>query len=639
MSQLNSLSVNQSDKAQSGSQADPRISYHIAPINLSEHIFAVDMMIVLPHEEAKSSLTLRLPAWIPGSYMIRDFARNIIEVSCSESNISILKKDKQTWELTHKQGNNIQQVLISYRVFAFDLSVRSAYLNHEYGFFNGTSMCLNVKGFEKLPHYVQLAFDQCNVDIHHWDCVTAMPISKNALNEFDNKLTQYCNPDYDTLIDHPVLLGELCKKQFVQSGVTFHVVFTGKETMDLSRICEDLKPICEHHIQLFGESPVDEYYFMTLLCERGFGGLEHKGSTVLQFSRFELPFPNESFQDASTASKQKAKLPEGYQQFLSLCSHELFHTWHVKRIKPKMMVMPDLSQESYTPQLWIYEGFTSLYDDLTLARTGIIDPQQYCEILGQNFTRLMRNPGRHLQSISESSFDAWTRFYKQDANSINHIVSYYLKGAIVALALDITIRQQTQNTHSLDDVMRVLWHEYGKEEIGTLDSVIDTICAEKLGINISSFLHVAVNTTMDLPFSSMINSIGLSLHMRTRSSNTDKGGKAAETALKHDIGASFTQEPLGLRVNQVLAGSAAAKAGIQLNDVIIACDKFKADIGLLYRQLNAKAESDCILLHLMRDHQLIELPLVLEAGVMDTCYLSIDDSARFEQWLGIKRHE
>ncbi|WP_371193276.1 M61 family metallopeptidase [Glaciecola sp. SC05] len=595
------------------------ISYQVTPANLSEHIFEVKMNITLAEESALTSLSLTLPAWIPGSYMIRDFARNIVQIECDSDEQVLEKLDKQSWQVSSKNGSPITECEIMYRVFAFDLSVRSAYINHEYAFFNGTSALLNVVGYDALPHYLQILPGPKTAN---WDIVTAMPIAKHTHHLLKPDQTVYRSENYAELIDHPVLLGQLSKASFEVDGVVFHVVFTGPQTMDLPRICEDLKPICRHHIALFGECPVDEYWFMTLLCDKGFGGLEHKSSTVLQFSRFDLPMLGDP--------EQKS---DNYQQFLSLCSHELFHTWHVKRIKPRVMVNPDLRQETYTPQLWIYEGFTSLYDDLTLARTGIISASEYCRILGESFTRLMRNPGRHLQSIADSSFDAWTRFYKQDASSVNHIVSYYLKGSIVALALDITIRQQTHDKHSLDDVMRHLWQQYGKDESGTLDDVIGDICEQQFGIDIRSFLHVAVASTMDLPLSSMVNSIGLKINMRACESNADKGGKPASHVLSRDIGATFVEETLGLKVVQVLSGGAAALSGVQLNDIIVACGRYKTNITHFSRCLNNTPINSTMVLHILRDNQLIEVLFVAQEAQLNTCYLTIEDESKFTQWL------
>ena len=599
----------------------PYISYQVSAVNLSEHLFEVSLQAELPPSSSSQSLTLSLPAWIPGSYMIRDFARNIIQINSLDNAHSLTKTDKQTWELTHTNGETIRSLALSYRVFAFDLSVRSAFINHEYAFFNGTSTLLNIQDYDDLPHYLQLVHTD---DTHSWHVETAMPKAVKAPPHFNHDYPVYVSDSYDILIDHPVLMGELTKQSFEVDGVTFHVIFTGQQTMDLARICEDLKPICQHHIKLFGECPIKEYWFMTLLCDNGFGGLEHKASTVLQYSRFDLPMVGET--------QEKS---ENYQQFLSLCSHELFHTWHVKRIRPQVMLKPDLSQECYTPQLWIYEGFTSLYDDLTLARSGVISPLEYCQILGQSITRLMRNPGRHLQSISESSFDAWTRFYKQDASSVNHIVSYYLKGSIVALALDITIRQQSQNRFSLDDVMRELWQRFGKDESGTPDDVIGDICEQSLGIDVRSFLHVATSSTMDLPLSSLLQSIGLQLNMRPRESLVDKGGKPAKTTLTRDIGASFSEESFGLKVTQVLASSSASQAGLQLNDHIVAVNRYKAGLTALSRHLAATEIGSSLTLHVMRDNQLLELELLAQAPQLDTCFCTIENETIFARWLGI----
>ena len=229
--------------------------------------------------------------------------------------------------------------------------------------------------------------------------------------------------NYDELIDHPIYVGIADTHSFEVDGITFTLLFSGNNNIDYERIANDLTPICKHHLDLFGApQPINNYLFMTLLADNGFGGLEHKYSTALLYPRFDLPHVGE-----------REKKTDSYITFLSLCSHEFFHTWHVKRIKPSVMVKPDLSQETYTNQLWIYEGFTSFYDDVTLARAGVIEPQKYLDIVAQNVSRLLQNAGRFKQSAAESSFDAWTKFYKQDASATNNIVSYYTREALSPL--------------------------------------------------------------------------------------------------------------------------------------------------------------------------------------------------------------
>ncbi|GLR70341.1 M61 family metallopeptidase [Agaribacter marinus] len=590
------------------------VKYKVSPTSLAEHIFSVSLSI---SANELRSLTLSLPAWIPGSYMIRDFARNILDISCTNEKVHITPIDKQTWHVSNKSDIALGDIQINYHVFAFDLSVRSAYINDEYAFFNGTSVFLKVHEFENNKHIVTID----KTDTMPWaEIVTSMPCDDTS-SPSDNLRVFSCD-NYCSVIDHPVLIGKCTRKSFDVDGVTFHLVFTGEHDLNMSRMCNDLAPICRHHMQLFGDMPVDEYWFITLLCKDGFGGLEHSASTILQYAVSALPKSNE-----------QQGMDDGYRDFLSLCSHELFHLWHVKRNKPDVYVQPDLSQEVYSPQLWIYEGFTSLYDDLTLARTGIISPEGYCQILGQNITRLLRNPGRHKQSVAESSFYAWTKFYKQDASSVNHIVSYYLKGGIVALALDIRIRELSKNTCNLDTVMQEIWKQYGAKDIGTPNTLIHDICRDSLDMDIAPFLDTAVETTMDLPLSQLLNALGLHLHLRARSGNDDKGGKPAEIEIARDFGALSKDQPVGTMITQVLEGRAACDAGLQLQDNLIAINNVEVNSKNLGRELNAlHIGSECDLC-VLRDGRLLHLKMPVREAIKDTCYITIDDADTFKKWL------
>ncbi|MFC3120091.1 M61 family metallopeptidase [Agaribacter flavus] len=598
------------------------IKYRITPLSISEHLFAVSMVVSAGD---RHTVTLSLPSWIPGSYMIRDFAKNLIGLNCANKEVIVTQLDKQTWRVQQSRGLPLGDIQLDYQVFAFDLSVRAAYINDEYAFFNGTSVFLKVVEFEHTEHHV------C-VDKSHlksWEklanaieIITSMPCVDNSNTTAQTR--HFLCSDYLTMVDHPVVIGQFTRASFELDGVTFHAVFTGNHKLNLARICKDLQPICKHHISLFSEIPVSEYWFITLLCKNGFGGLEHTASTILQYAYDALPKPNEN-----------DGMEEGYRDFLSLCSHELFHTWHVKRNKPDVYLSPDLSQEVYSPQLWIYEGFTSLYDDLTLARTGLITPEEYCKIVGQNITRLLRNPGRHKQSIEESSFNAWTKFYKQDANSVNHIVSYYLKGGIAALAIDIKIRQLSQQQYNLDHVMQAIWNQFGSKNIGTPDEVIKTICQDTLGLDLSAFIDLTSKTTQDLPLSELLQTIGLSMHLRSRTGNDDKGGIESSGESTRDFGALLNDQTIGCKVTQILDGRAASLAGLQLNDHIIALNGLEVNAKSLMRELNTMDVGTEAQIHILRDGRLLCLSLPVIEAEKDTCYLSINDQSMFAKWLGI----
>lgn len=599
----------------STSTVNAAIEYQIKVINAAQHLFEINMSVSLPRNKTNddTSVIVALPAWIPGSYMIRDFSRNLHSLRVIDSNVSIVQIDKQQWKVSAVDQNEHTQFTLSYLIYAYDLSVRSAFINDEYAFFNGTSVFLSVKGFEYLQHEVTICEDQ---DTLLPNIATALPISGSQNRCFNA-------PNYFELIDHPVIIGKFDDYCFDVMGHRFHLVFTGQHPFDFPRMERDLTLIIEHHIALFGEFPCQEYWFMTLVCDQGFGGLEHLNSTVLQYSRFDLPLMGEP----DLISKE-------YQQFLSLCSHELFHTWHVKRIKPHIMHQPNLLEEVYTPQLWIYEGFTSLYDDLSLVRTKLITPLQYTQILSEVITRLIRNPGRLKQTASMSSFEAWNKFYKQDAGSVNHIVSYYNKGAIIALCLDITLRQQSNNTVSLDNIMSLLWQRYGSKDIGTHDDVIMTLCKDEFNIDLSSFLHLATLSTMDLPLPSLLQFIGLDANFRASHHFKDKGGESTLHA-KYDVGAIFTNIDRCLKVVSLQDNRAASAAGLQIGDTIVAFDKWQCDEKRFMQLLNQSRQGDTLAIDVMRDGRLITLSFEVLIAVPDTCEISIRDVSTFEKWIGI----
>lgn len=599
------------------SPSDAAIEYKIKVKNATEHLFEVSMLVTLPEnrQTENTSVIVALPAWIPGSYMIRDFSRNLHDLQATDSNVSISQIDKQQWKVSATSQAELTQFSLTYLIYAFDLSVRSAFINDEYAFFNGTSVFLCVKGFETLEHKVVVCDDQ---DTLINRIATALPVSPTNKRYFSTS-------DYFELIDHPVLIGKFEDYCFDVRGHRFHLVFTGEHSFDFPRMKKDLTPIIEHHIDLFGAFPCQDYWFITLVCEQGFGGLEHLASTVLQYSRFDLP----TIGDAQDMSKE-------YQQFLSLCSHELFHTWHVKRIKPLVMHQPNLFEEVYTPQLWIYEGFTSFYDDLSLARTQLITPLQYVQILNESITRLIRNPGRLKQSASLSSFEAWNKFYKQDAGSLNHIVSYYNKGAIIALCLDITLRQQSNNTVCLDHVMTLLWQRYGSKNVGTLDDVILTLCKKEFDIDVTSFLHLATLTTIDLPIPSLLQFIGLTVNFRACQDFKDKGGEST-LAAKHDLGAVFTTTDKNLKVVSIQESRAASLAGLQIGDTIVAFNKWQCDEKRFMQVLNQSRQGDILPIDVMRDGRLTTISFEVKPVVLDTCEISISDVSTFETWLGISK--
>ena len=597
------------------------LHYTLTIENWRAHQFTVTLDIP---EHSKNTLELSLPSWIPGSYMVRDFAKSIIDINVTTgansknehlTMLPIVKLDKQTWRV-ETQG---KPCTIRYSVYANDLSIRSAFMNDQYAFINGTSAFLNVSEFENARCELDIKLNENDPEITDWKAYTSMPTRADSAS---SSKWHFVAQSYDEFIDHPIYVGIADTHCFDVDGVSFTLLFSGNNNIDYERIAKDLTPICKHHLDLFGAPrAIDNYLFMTLLADNGFGGLEHKYSTALLYPRFDLPLVGES-----------GKKTDSYITFLSLCSHEFFHTWHVKRIKPSVMVKPDLSQETYTNQLWIYEGFTSFYDDVTLARTGVIEPQKYLDIVAQNVSRLLQNAGRLKQTAAESSFDAWTKFYKQDASATNNIVSYYTKGGIIALGLDLLLRRESDNKVSLDMLMQLLWQNYGIEEKGTPDNVIQDLCKTHFDIDVSAYLDQVVYGTNDVELATLVSEMGVEYRIRPRVSSDDKGGITSQPAIINQLGATLKPASFGLTVVQVFEGLAAMDAGILLNDVIIALDGHIVNVQKFQRLLD-NAQASTVEITLIRDGRLLTLPLNVVKARTDMAFFTITDQQKLSKWL------
>ncbi|MFT7518414.1 MAG: putative metalloprotease with PDZ domain, partial [Kiritimatiellia bacterium] len=382
--------------------------------------------------------------------------------------------------------------------------------------------------------------------------------------------------------------------------------------------CRDLKVICEGHLDLLGAPPeMDRYLFQLMVVGSGYGGLEHRASTSLICGRADLPRVGQD------------KISAGYRTLLALSSHEYFHTWNVKRIKPAVFLPYDLSKETNTTLLWAFEGITSYYEPLGLIRTKVIEPDVYLELVGRRLSDVTRRPGRYKQSVADSSFDAWTKFYKQDENSSNAIVSYYSKGAMVALALDLTIRRDTDGARSLDDVMRALWERYGKPGIGVPESGVEDVATETSGLDLRDFFDNAVRGTGDIELTDLLQTFGVRLSMRPREGAKDRGGKPGSTSLE----TAMARGHLGVlvrantaTVQSVIDDGPAMRAGLSAGDVLIAMNDIKVGTDVLDRvaELNP---GTTVQIHAFRRDQLMRFDVQLSAPPCDTVALSIDPDA------------
>lgn len=604
----------------------PPIRYTITDIDIAKHLFCVCLSI--PSASAVGHI-LSLPAWIPGSYMIRDFAKHITQLSAQTQTgepLDITAIDKQRWRVAPHAG----AIAVQYQVYALDLSVRSAYLDSEFGFANGTSLFLEV------DHQTHSPGDGIEVVIKlpqskpNWQLATAMSPMPDSPDAGESPRRFYCR-DYADLIEHPLLLGELVTASFTLAEITFELVFVGHHSasnasLDTSRMAADVAKIAQHHLNLFDSpAPMSRYVFLTMLTESDFGGLEHTASTALMYSRDKLPSHGE-----------KQIMSKGYRGFLSLCSHELLHTWHVKRTKPAAFIAPDLSREIHTEQLWIYEGFTSYYDDFSLRRTGLISHNSYLELLAQNLTKLRRCKGRLMQTVTASSWFAWTKFYQQDENAANAIVSYYTKGSIIALCLDLKLRLDSDQRHSLDTVMGELWRRYGQLGIGTQADVIGEI-VQALGYDYQAFLHHALYTTEELPVAELLQQFGVKLHYRPRCNQKDPGGTALPPELPtpvHEFGAQFKSAEIGVGITHVSHDSPAEQALLTKGDQLLAINAQQVTASNLSNILDKLPLGTSAEVHYFRRGKLHQSTMPIQAAPLDTVYLTITDPEACQRWLG-----
>ena len=534
------------------------IRYAIVPKHPAAHVFEVTLTVAEPDP---SGQRFTLPTWIPGSYLVREFARNIVTLAAFNEagrKVRIEKTDKQTWQAAPVKAGALA---LRYEVYAWDLSVRTAHLDDTVGFFNGTSVFLLPLGYEDAACIVDIQ-KPAGAPYRDWRVATALPEARGTKRY---GFGEYRAQNYDELVDHPVTLGQFALATFKAHGVPHDIVIAGRTVqLDMARLAADLKRICETQIAFFEprtkKAPVDRYVFMTQVVSDGYGGLEHRASTALICNRTDLPVVGQP--EAS----------EGYRTYLGLCSHEYFHTWNVKRIKPAAFVPYDLSQENYTSLLWLFEGFTSYYDDLMLVRSGAITEADYFTLVGKTLGSVLRGSGRLKQSVAESSFDAWIKYYRQDENAPNAIVSYYQKGSLVALAFDLAIRASTDHRKSLDDVMRLLWQRFGKhfysgKMTGVGEDEVAALIAEATGVELGALFQEAVHGTRDLPLDALFEPFGVILAPQAGAANgsNGKGGKPSLGVRVRAAGADCT-------LAAVHDGGAAQKAGLSAGDVLIAID-------------------------------------------------------------------
>jgi len=582
----------------------PTLRYRIEPVDPAAHLFEVRLTVANPAPEGQA---FSMPAWIPGSYMIRDYARNVVAIRAESDglDVALTKLDKSSWRA---EPVNRPLTLIA-RIYAYDLSVRGAHLDTTHAYFNGPCVFFSVEGQDDAPCELEILPPDESVTTG-WRVATSM--RRKGAEEYG--FGTYEARDYAELTDHPVEIGHLAIGEFEVNGIPHGIAIRGRIRVDMGRLCHDLQPLCEQHVSLLGApGDMDRYLFLLHAPGSGYGGLEHRWSSSLVCARDSLPARGDDLVD------------DAYRTFLGLVSHEYFHSWNVKRMKPEAFTPYDLSTESYTGLLWVFEGITSYYDDLALVRSGLINESSYLELLGHTITRVLRGSGRLHQSVAESSFDAWTKFYKQDANATNAIVSYYTKGSLIALALDLKLRTETDGRVSLDDVIKRCWKRWGESGIGMPEDGFEAIASEVSGIDLGDFFDATVRGTGELPLEQLLQTHGIEYHLCASRGDGDKGGKKSPESKERKVwlGANILDTNNTPVFSSVANGGPAEKAGIAPGDQAVALGGLQVTSANVERRLRACHEGDELELLVFRGDELVTTTIRIEAAPTDTCYLEL----------------
>ena len=534
------------------------VSYQIEALDLHAHLFSVKLTVARPAALQK----LSLPVWIPGSYLVREFAKHLQNLQAFQPGatglqpVCAVQTDKSSWQLACQSD---QPQVVSYQVYALDNSVRTAWLDAERGFFNGTSLCLRVEGQENAAHALVLPAPPAD-RAPGWQAATALTAKDVDAHGFG----RYEAVNYDTLVDCPVVMGNFWSGSFSACGIAHRfVVSSAAPSFDGARLLADTQKIVEAQIQFWhpdlaaNPPPFNHYLFMLHAVGEGYGGLEHANSTALICNRADLP------RLPASGVESTANTPEGYTTLCGLISHEFFHTWNVKRLRPAEFAPHRYDRENYTELLWFFEGFTSYYDDLILRRAGLLDNTVYLKLLSKTINQVDQTPGQQVQSLAESSFDAWVKYYRPDANTPNATVSYYSKGALVALCLDLTLRLESrEHSHlqgadsidspaTLDEVMRALWMRCngGPMEESDLLAVLQAVGGRSFAVEITAWVH----GREPLPLAALLAAHGVA-------SQEDPSQWAQQLGLR-------VQEKNGtITIKNVLRGGAAEIAGFAPGD-------------------------------------------------------------------------
>ncbi len=554
--------------SQQQGESAPIITYRVAMPHPESHLFEV---VLLVQGYSLPVLDLKLPVWTPGSYLVREYAKHLQDFSAKAGENTLLwrKIAKNHWQVETANLDN-QTIEIRYRIFANELSVRTNHLDATHGYFNGAAIFFRIPRLDTQPMQIAIAPQT------DWQVTTPLPAVAGQINT-------YIAADFDTLVDSPFEIGKQQIYQFEALGKAHELaIWGGKSNIDPEKVIADTQKIIEVEAKIFGGLPYDRYLFLLHLSTQGNGGLEHKYACSLNYPRF-------GFRNV-----------DKYNRFMQLVAHEFFHLWNVKRIRPKALEVFDYDRENYTPSLWFSEGTTSYYDLTIPLRAGIYDIKTFLQNLGKEITRYELTPGRWVQPVSESSLDAWIKLYRPEANSNNSQISYYLKGEMVSLLLDLLIREKHDNQKSLDDVMLKMWQQFGQEEIGFTPQQLQEVITSVADINLTDFFAKYVDGTEELPFNQYLEPFGLQIA-------SDDGEPTPYLGIK--VASEHGREVIKF----VETSTPAHAAGIDPGDELLAIDGIRVTAAGISDRLQDYQGGDTIEVTVFHQEQLRQYQVTLEA--------------------------
>ncbi len=600
---LSGASAQVSDQRSRAVPADaPEISYTVSMPRPHTHLFEVEARLRY-RADAPAALDLLMPVWTPGSYLVREFERHVQGFDARGGGgrtLNWTKANKNTWRV---ETTGAREVRVRYSVYANELSVRTADLNDRHAFWNNANLLTYPDGLLGAPSTLKVE------PFGDWQIATGLPAVPGAPNTFRAE-------DFDVLYDSPFLVSNFKTLSFEVRGVPHRIVIDGEGNYDAERLRRDAQRIAEVEVEMMGEMPHRDYTFFLLLGPARGGGLEHRNGAAIIQRRFGF--------------SSQAELLDFYSD---LISHEYFHLWNVKRIRPDALGPFDYTRENYTRLLWMAEGVTSYYEDRFLQRAGLMNDRQYLQLMAREMQKLQQTPGRLWQSLEEASFDAWVKQYRPDENTVNTSISYYDKGAIVGLLLDLEIRRRSNGAHSLDDVMRALYHDYFKKGRNYTPEDFQREAERAAGAGLEEFFRRYVRGREELDYDAALAWAGLRLDTKS-----DAAGRPAPAVA--DLGATLEEKDGHLAVKNVPAGTAAYEQGLSAADQIVAVDGYRATLAFLNERISDKRPGDGLTLTVFRGDELRTIPFKLGSRAAAAYRIVPEASAteqqrrNYQSWLG-----